>query len=384
MPIGPLPLPPPAVVKPLPQSAISKPSLLVNESSIVTKTSIGIKRKAQDESPISGPRKVLKNGTSTTVTASSRSTSATGSPMSTPSRAGTASVAASVKGAGATTTATNGAVNGSASAAASGPKPPLRKGTFAETIARAQAAQAAATRIGAIKHKPIEQVGQKGLRQHQGKARRTKSTPGTPNGRNGATTPTGNGNGTQNTSTTLNKTTTATGPTGKPAMSHLDYKGTARPRTSVSPSKTAAARPRPELEYKGTARPTKKMDLGYKGTARSADKPALRAVAARPSTPQKRRVSVTSGSSPRKRLVRGRRPQSEERDDDESSSGYGKDEDRYYSDGSSDMEAAAFEVEHEEYLSLKEAKKEDDEAERLEAELRRKKELKKRALAKKH
>ncbi|KAF9699649.1 hypothetical protein EKO04_002252 [Ascochyta lentis] len=121
-----------------------------------------------------------------------------------------------------------------------------------------------------------------------------------------------------------------------------------------------------EVGYQGTARPTKAAaPIGYKGTARpqSATAPSSRGgtPAAKPKAkPEKGRYDGYADWS--------------DLDDMED------DEEDYASDASSDMEGGMWDVEQEEQLALKAAKKEDAEALAEEMRLKREKEEKKRKL----
>ncbi|KAH8733085.1 hypothetical protein GQ44DRAFT_601319, partial [Phaeosphaeriaceae sp. PMI808] len=120
-----------------------------------------------------------------------------------------------------------------------------------------------------------------------------------------------------------------------------------------------------DVGYQGTARPTKPpVPAGYKGTARPASAPA----------------STSRNGTP----VAKSKPSSAKRGND----GYANwsdlddvdDEDDYESDASSDMEAGIWDVEQENELALRTAKKEDAEALAEEIRLKREKEERKRKL----
>jgi hypothetical protein len=114
-----------------------------------------------------------------------------------------------------------------------------------------------------------------------------------------------------------------------------------------------------EVGYQGTARPAKQpIQVGYKGTARPASAPAS---SSRGGTP-----AAKAKPKPTKARYDGYAEWSD-LDDME-------DEEDYASDGSSDMEGGVWDVEQEEQLALKAAKKEDAEALAEEMRLKREKE----------
>ncbi|KAF1840547.1 uncharacterized protein K460DRAFT_390049 [Cucurbitaria berberidis CBS 394.84] len=122
-----------------------------------------------------------------------------------------------------------------------------------------------------------------------------------------------------------------------------------------------------EVGYQGTARPTKKpVEVGYRGTARPASAPA-------PSS----RDGIAAAKAKSKQ-AKGRFDGYADWDDlddmDE------EDEDDYASDASSDMEGGVWDVEQEEQMALKVAKKEDAEALAEEMRLKREKDERKRKL----
>ena len=122
-----------------------------------------------------------------------------------------------------------------------------------------------------------------------------------------------------------------------------------------------------EVGYQGTARPAKKpVEVGYKGTARPASAPAT---SSRNGTP-----AVKAKPNPAKGRYDGYA------DWDELSDMEDEEED-YASDASSDMEGGIWDVEEEEQIALKVAKKEDAEALAEENRLKRDKEERKKKLA---
>jgi hypothetical protein len=131
---------------------------------------------------------------------------------------------------------------------------------------------------------------------------------------------------------------------------------------------TTEKRKAPELAYQGTARPAKKpADIGYKGTARPSSagqlsKPGPVAAKAKPKPSQSRYGGYARWSD-----VEDEMEEEEEEDD-------------YASDASSDMEANRWEMDEEETMALKVAKKEDAEALAEEERMKREKEERKRKL----
>jgi hypothetical protein len=141
------------------------------------------------------------------------------------------------------------------------------------------------------------------------------------------------------------------GPPGKPT----DAKGATLPDKKKSV----------EVGYQGTARPAKQpIQVGYKGTAR----------------PQSAPASTSRGGTPaakaKPKPTKGRYDGYAEWSDLDDM----EDEEDYASDGSSDMEGGVWDVEQEEQLALKAAKKEDAEALAEEARHKREKELRKKRL----
>lgn len=121
-----------------------------------------------------------------------------------------------------------------------------------------------------------------------------------------------------------------------------------------------------EVGYQGTARPTKKpIDVGYRGTARPASAPAS---SSRNGTP-----AAKAKTKPAQGRYDGYADWDDLDDMDD-------EEEDYESDASSDMEGGVWDVEEEENLTLKAAKKEDAEALAEEMALKRAKEERKRKL----
>jgi protein SPT2 len=147
---------------------------------------------------------------------------------------------------------------------------------------------------------------------------------------------------------------------------------------AVEQSKSKASEPAKEkkkaadLSYHGTMRPA--AESAYKGTVKKGGPSKSRTPG---SAPERSRTS-DGGYKGTAAAGRGK--------EKGNTSGYGsysdEEEDDYESDVSSDMEAAAFEVEEEDMFSLRLAKKEDAEAQKEEDELKQKKELRRKMLAK--
>ncbi|KAI9769693.1 MAG: hypothetical protein M1840_003930 [Geoglossum simile] len=200
-------------------------------------------------------------------------------------------------------------------------KPPPKKGSYAEILARANAAQAIAAKVGIIKHKPVEG----GLRKKDRKIQRRE---------------------TKESSKKSAKIGTRDNKSEKPLHS-----GKGGEKDKSVKSNTS------EPTYRGTARVKPEMP-SYRGTARvnnpSPTKPSIRRenIDRYPS----RSTSLNTGSS--------RYQHSSEEDEDDYES--------------SDMEAAPFELEEEEHISLVTGKKEDEEALKEEMRLKKRKEERKK------
>ena len=216
-------------------------------------------------------------------------------------------------------------------------KNPPKKGSFAEIMARANAARSVPTPVGIIKHKPKEKLSSKKelLMQKraaklgdQGAARKNSQQGKGSNEVPGAIT----GNG------TIKK-----------------EDGTTRKGINVAYKGTAQAKPQP----------------GYKGTMKSTSPNSV-------STRKKVLVwgydSDRSNSAGRDRPTQGQEYEGKCSDEDE------EDEEEDYETDVSDMEAGFSDVEEEEGKALKEAKKEDDEQAMMEKEMKRQKEARKRRL----
>ncbi|EFQ93494.1 hypothetical protein PTT_09138 [Pyrenophora teres f. teres 0-1] len=145
--------------------------------------------------------------------------------------------------------------------------------------------------------------------------------------------------------------------------------GTALPSRSVDPKADPSKDKKKAVDvgYQGTARPAKKpVEVGYKGTARPANAPAISSRNGTPALKQK--------PNPAKGRYDGYADWDDLDDMDD-------EEDDYASDASSDMEGGVWDVEEEEQMALKVAKKEDAEALAEENRLKKEKEERKKRLA---
>ncbi len=231
-------------------------------------------------------------------------------------------------------TSSNG--TGGATASAAEPEKPPKKGSYAEILARAKAAQANFGKVGRIQHKAIE----KGLSKRE---RQELKEQGSQSHR-------------------VSK---------KPSQSGL--------RTPMRDARNGVCEKSGKLTLRGKAPavPEKKIKkaalatTGYTGTARP--NPALMK-SSRSTAP-----SSTAEKSGYARSSSGRRDKYAS--DDEDGDDEVDEEEDYYSDASSDMEADVFEVDEEEEKAARIARKEDEEALREEARHQREKEDKRRRLA---
>lgn len=209
-------------------------------------------------------------------------------------------------------------------------KPPApAKSGYLATLERAKAAQEAAKQIGLIKHKPVEKISRRERLQREAEAAaQSKAT----SGKNGKQTP--------------RSRSTSAAPT--------DPKG----------ANAAERRRKPvEVGYKGTMRPTAApKEPSYRGTMGGPGGVSRKALGS-----EKADTGRYGGSSSKNRYE----DYSDEEEDIE--------EDVYESD-LSDMEAGLDDLDEEELMSAKIARKEDEEALREENELKRQKLERKRKL----
>ncbi|PHH79902.1 hypothetical protein CDD80_3489 [Ophiocordyceps camponoti-rufipedis] len=237
------------------------------------------------------------------------------------------------------------------------PKQPLKKGSFAEIIARGQRAQAVMGQVGKIQHKKVEKGATAKIKDDKPSApakTKAKTTPGY--------------KGTSKPMTGVNTTANGT-----------HSKNGARPRPTAPPKrhpdqdptdKTAKrASQQPMTGYTGTARPkqalaSKKKDIPRGGAL-------LNAAPARHGSSKRSRYDEDDYDEELDDFI--------EYDDDEAAAargpgyGYG-----YASDASSDMEAGIDELDTEEQRAEILARREDIEEERLERSLKAAKEDRKR------
>lgn len=212
------------------------------------------------------------------------------------------------------------------------PKPP-KKGSYAEIMARAKAAQSTLGQVGKIQHKQIEKLPSRRERDAM-KAKKGKSIQH-----------------------------------GLAPNSKFQRSGQASATSGKDVRRNGKVAPEPEKKVKKAALAT----TGYAGTAR----PKAGGAAS------SKNGLGTSSRIERDRYQRDRlgsrydRYLSEDEEDEELE---GDVEEDYQSDVSSDMEAAAFEVDEEEELATRIARKEDAEALAEENRLKREKEEKKRRL----
>jgi len=212
------------------------------------------------------------------------------------------------------------------------PKPP-KKGSFAEIMARGKAAQTTLGQVGKIQHKKIEKLPSRREREEmKGKMGKNIRNGLAPNSK-------------------FQKI-------GQPPI--RDGKNGTRETGKVGSQEKVASEPEKKIKKAALA------TTGYAGTARP--KPGAKA----PSRPVASSSSRDRYRSERRGASYGYASEEEEEDEEE--------EQDYESDVSSDMEAAAFEVDEEEELAARIARKEDAEALAEENRLKREKAEKKRRL----
>ena len=228
------------------------------------------------------------------------------------------------------------------SLALSVPKPPPRKGSFAEIMSRGSYMEENGICVGKVVHKAAPKLGSKERRefkrmvQHDLKQNRLVEARA--------------------------KRVNAT--REKP----VPYKASSGSSSSTAPQKVVKV----NLGYKGTARPPRAA-TEYKGTARTpSKKPADRGTFRSPPTKSSTRAAVSPASrAPRRRQIIS------DDEDEEGDDGDDDDDD----DEISDMEAGALDLEEEEYTSLRTAREEDEAALREEMAHKTEKERRKAALA---
>ena len=202
-----------------------------------------------------------------------------------------------------------------------------KKGSYAEIMARAKAA-ANAPAVGVIKHQPMDKkaLGDRKDLQKRGLGGKQKSSA----------------------------------KNGHSRTSSADVSGESRPGSSGRQD-GAAKKKAPEIAYKGTAKP--KPQPTYKGTMKPAPSVAL---------PARKKSFIVQDDRSRSNPVNRpkHRPQAYSEDEDQ------EEEEEYESE--SDMEAGYSDVEQEETKATKIARKEDEFEARMEYEMKRQKEARKR------
>ncbi|RFU34312.1 hypothetical protein B7463_g1968, partial [Scytalidium lignicola] len=216
-------------------------------------------------------------------------------------------------------------------------KPP-KKGSFAEIMARAKAAQANLGAVGKIQHKRIEKREREDI-----KARRLQKL--------GKTLASEKMNGRTGQAPLRDERNSVRENSGKVGSASKGLE-----KDKVLPEKKVKKAALATTGYTGTARPKP-------GSARSAS-----ASTSRPAVNGNRSSGYGGGSSSKRYYV------SEEDEEEE------EEEENYYSDVSSDMEAAVYEVDKEEEYAERIARHEDAEALREEMRLKREKEEKRKRL----
>ncbi|KAI9740562.1 MAG: hypothetical protein M1834_005143 [Cirrosporium novae-zelandiae] len=227
-------------------------------------------------------------------------------------------------------------------------KPP-KKGSYADILARAKAAQAAPAQVGVIKHKAKEKLTRKERLAQEAEAARAAKEARHQKPTGGQAKPLTNGR------------LQEIGPIKKKQPASFGYKGTARPRPDATGTSERTARPRPEMPaYKGT------MNRASSVPSRDRDPPSRRKTAYASTTSSRDRSDDDVGQVP------GGRYRYASYSDEE--------EEEYESEELSDMEAGADEIEEEEALALRAAKREDEEALKEEQRLKAEKLAKKKRL----
>ena len=195
----------------------------------------------------------------------------------------------------------------------------LRKGTYQEILARARAAQETQSVVGVIRHKPAEKLKQREkVKQNAHQSYKMRHPP------------------------------------------------LSKPSKQANKSNCAQGNLQKDQRVDRNGKKRQRIDLGYKGTMRPSSSSLNHVNSAKFGT-----KSNTRSSSPTK----GYQPRLHASTEHSKNCVSDKEEDSeiYSSDASSDMEAAAFDLEEEEQQSLTVAKKEDEAAAAEELELKRKK-----------
>ncbi|KAL3417566.1 spt2 chromatin protein [Phlyctema vagabunda] len=222
-------------------------------------------------------------------------------------------------------------------APASAPKAPPKKGSYAEILARGKAAQASLGQVGTIKHKPIAKRPTK-------KEMEEAKTQRSANIKRGA------------------ERIGAAGKSTKP--------GQTPQRDGMGPIREGNGKPAPPVSEKKIKKAAT-ATTGYAGTARP--RPGATASSSKSSSSARREEPRRHGNHS------NRYSYASAEDDDEDMDGEEPEEDDYGYE-SSDMEAAAFEVDEEEELAARLARQEDAAALAEENRLKREKEERKKKL----
>lgn len=250
------------------------------------------------------------------------------------------------------------------------PKPPPKKGSFAEIMARGQRAQAVMGQVGKIQHKKVERASI--VKRHDGNEAQTAAVP----------------------KDVGRKVSRPTGYKGSAKLGQLnghigqsqsrgsrDGKGVGS-RTATVAGKAALGKKSsvaPLEEKKPKPRMAAQATTGYAGTARPRTAQAVK------KDTDPRGGALLNRSAHRPSMSSRRRYEDQYDEDMDDFIEYDDEEDDgprygYASDASSDMEAGMEELDHEERYAERIARKEDVEEERLERSLRMaKEERKKRA-----
>ena len=208
------------------------------------------------------------------------------------------------------------------------PKAAPKKGSYAEIMARANAAQTVSSAVGIIKHKPKEKISEKKelLRAKKGLSKKGK-VGSRPAQRGGS-----------------------------------PHSKSSSPAPGLPLSKKPSNKKIPQPTYKGTAKPAP----AYRGTA----KPVSSTTSSR-----------NPPSSARPSASKSHRDRSDGSNNDTTNSeGLDEEDEVDYSSSASDMEAGFSDMMEEEQIAIKVAKKEDEEEARKEEEHKREKEERKRTL----
>ena len=232
-------------------------------------------------------------------------------------------------------------------AAASGKAAP-KKGSYAEILARAKAAQTVSAHVGVIKHKPKETLSKRERLALQVEASGKSKTKAKDRATNGKDTSDSKGS----------------------SLAPSNMPGRHRDAASLKLKKC------PEAGYKGTARPI--PEPSYKGTMNRSTTGVSSTT--RRKDADDRTYNRSRSNSVTRPLAKSQRHADYSDDDDEDEGMNGEEEGVDYESDLSDMEAGAFDVEEEEQLSSKVARREDEAELRKELELKKQKDAMRRKL----